>query len=50
MESFKSILNEVLDRDGKDALVYQETLGFEGLRKHISEVFWNNKIEKIIYL
>ncbi|MDS1003650.1 PLP-dependent aminotransferase family protein [Clostridium sporogenes] len=46
VESFKSILNEVLDRDGKDALVYQETLGFEGLRQHISEVFWNNKIEK----
>lgn len=46
VQSFKSILNEVLDRDGKDALVYQETLGFEGLREHISEVFWNNKIEK----
>ncbi|EJO5346503.1 PLP-dependent aminotransferase family protein [Clostridium botulinum] len=46
VKSFKLILNEVLDRDGKDALVYQETLGFEGLRKHISEVFWKDKIEK----
>ena len=42
--SFKNILNEVLDRDGKDALIYQETLGFEGLRESIDTFFWKQSI------
>lgn len=41
---FKDVLNEVLDRDGADALIYQEALGYEGLRKSISNVFWKDKI------
>lgn len=46
VKSFKNILNEVLDRDGQEALVYQEALGYEGLRKHIDDVFWKSKIGK----
>ena len=42
--SFKNILNEVLDRDGKEALIYQEALGFEGLRESIDSFFWNGSI------
>ncbi|MCT8977187.1 PLP-dependent aminotransferase family protein [Clostridium sp. CX1] len=42
--SFKDVLNEVLDRDGAEALVYQEALGYEGLRKSISEVFWQDRV------
>ncbi|WP_411681043.1 PLP-dependent aminotransferase family protein [Clostridium thailandense] len=41
---FKDVLNNVLDRDGADALIYQEALGYEGLRKSISNVFWKNRI------
>lgn len=43
--SFKNVLNEVLDRDGAEALIYQEALGYEGLRESISKVFWKNKID-----
>lgn len=42
--SFKDVLNEVLDRDGSEALTYQEALGYEGLRKSISDVFWQGTI------
>ncbi|KZL93755.1 PLP-dependent aminotransferase family protein [Clostridium magnum] len=42
--AFKNVINEVLDRDGAEALVYQEALGYEGLRESISEVFWANKV------
>jgi DNA-binding transcriptional MocR family regulator len=45
VQSFKDVLNEVLDRDGTEALIYQEALGYEGLRKSISEVFWNKNIK-----
>lgn len=44
VEIFKNVLNEVLDRDGIDALIYQEALGYEGLRKSINKYFWNNSI------
>jgi DNA-binding transcriptional MocR family regulator len=42
--TFKEVLNEVLDRDGSDALIYQEMLGFSGLRESISEHFWEDSI------
>jgi DNA-binding transcriptional MocR family regulator len=42
--NFKSILNEVLNRDGAEALITQEALGYEGLRDTISRVFWNSKV------
>ncbi len=45
VQSFKDVLNEVLDRDGAEALIYQEALGYEGLRESISEVFWNKEIK-----
>ncbi|WP_392486675.1 PLP-dependent aminotransferase family protein [Haloimpatiens sp. FM7315] len=44
VEAFKNIINAVLDRDGAEALVYQETLGYLGLRKSINDFFWNNKL------
>lgn len=40
--SFKNVLDEVLIRDGAEALAYQETIGFNGLRKNINRFFWNN--------
>lgn len=40
--SFKDVLDEVLVRDGAEALAYQETIGFNGLRKNINRFFWNN--------
>jgi DNA-binding transcriptional MocR family regulator len=43
--SFKSVLNEVLDRDGAEALANQEALGYYGLRKSINQYFWNNRID-----
>lgn len=45
VKSFKEVLNEVLDRDGAEALIYQEALGYEGLRRSISDVFWNGKVD-----
>ncbi|MBU5268323.1 DNA-binding transcriptional regulator, MocR family, contains an aminotransferase domain [Clostridium cochlearium] len=45
IEPFKKVINEVLDRDGTKALVYQEALGYEGLRNSINKYFWNDKID-----
>ncbi|WP_446897546.1 PLP-dependent aminotransferase family protein [Clostridium sp. LBM24168] len=44
VRSFKNVIDEVLDRDGAKALIHQEILGYSGLRKSISSVFWNRKI------
>lgn len=44
IDNFKQVINEVIDRDGVNALIYQEALGFEGLRKSISKYFWKNKL------
>lgn len=44
VETFKDVLNEVLDRDGIDALSYQEALGYKGLRENINKFFWNNAL------
>lgn len=43
MENFKEVINEVIDRDGVNALVNQETLGYIGLRRSISKYFWKDK-------
>lgn len=43
--SFKSVLDDVLDRDGAEALITQESLGYEGLRETISRVFWNGRVK-----
>jgi DNA-binding transcriptional MocR family regulator len=45
VKSFKDVLNEVIDRDGSEALIYQEALGYTGLRQSISDVFWNGKVD-----
>ena len=44
VETFKNVLNEVLERDGIDALIYQEALGYEGLRESIDKYFWNGDV------
>ncbi|MHC6180678.1 MocR-like pyridoxine biosynthesis transcription factor PdxR [Clostridium sp. JNZ X4-2] len=46
IDLFKDVLNEVLDRDGSRALIYQEPLGYEGLRKSISDIFWKGDVSK----
>lgn len=45
VEVFKDVLDKVLERDGAKALVYQELLGFEGLRESIVENFWDSSIK-----
>lgn len=45
VSSFKNVLNEVLDRDGADALVYQEMLGYKGLRDNINKYFWQDNLK-----
>lgn len=45
VETFKKVLNKVLDRDGAEAFVYQSAFGYDGLRKSINNYFWNNKID-----
>lgn len=45
IEEFKSIINKVLDRDGAEALISQNALGYENLRYTINEVFWDNSID-----
>ncbi|MCH3962875.1 MAG: PLP-dependent aminotransferase family protein [Clostridium sp.] len=45
VRSFKNVIDEVLERDGARALIYQEILGYSGLRESISSVFWNDRID-----
>lgn len=45
VENFKNVLNKVLERDGADAFTYQDSLGYEGLRKSINLKFWNGKMD-----
>lgn len=45
IDNFKEVINEVIDRDGADALIYQEALGFEGLRSSINKYFWNENLK-----
>lgn len=44
IKDFKSIINEVLDRDGAEALIYQDPLGYERLRSTISKKYWDSSI------
>ncbi|OPJ63570.1 PLP-dependent aminotransferase family protein [Clostridium oryzae] len=46
VDIFRKILNDVLKRDGIDALTYQDFLGFEGLRKSIIRYFWQSRFKK----
>lgn len=45
IDNFKDVINKVLDRDGANALLGKETLGFSGLRETINKFFWENKID-----
>lgn len=45
VKPFKNVINEVLDRDGQKALIYQEPLGYNGLRNSISSLFWRDEIK-----
>ncbi|WP_138204672.1 PLP-dependent aminotransferase family protein [Haloimpatiens lingqiaonensis] len=44
VDILKKVIDEVLDRDGAEALVYQETLGYHGLRKSINHFFWQGAL------
>ena len=44
IEEFKEVINNVLNRDGADALTAQEPLGDTNLRATINEVFWGNSL------
>ena len=45
INEFKKVINEVLDRDGADALIVKEPLGYEELRKTINYFFWNDSVD-----
>ncbi|AEB75712.1 PLP-dependent aminotransferase family protein [Clostridium botulinum] len=45
VDTFKEVLNKVLDRDGAESFTYQDSLGYEGLRKSINKNFWKNEID-----
>ncbi len=45
IEDFKHVINKVLDRDGANALINKEALGYEDLRKTINKAFWNEKLD-----
>lgn len=44
IEDFKKVINAVLDRDGAEALIVKEPLGYEKLRETINNFFWDDKI------
>lgn len=44
VDRFKSVLNEILDRDGANALIYQDLIGYKGLRNSINNCFWDGNI------
>ncbi|MBL4932187.1 PLP-dependent aminotransferase family protein [Clostridium paridis] len=43
VKDLQKVINEVFDRDGAEALLYQDVLGYEKLREEISKRFWKNK-------
>lgn len=47
IDEFKSIINNVLDRDGVQALISQNPLGYEKLRQTISDTFWNKSLSPL---
>ena len=46
IKDLKEVLNEVLDRDGPNALIYQDVLGYEKLRKEINLNFWGGRLKE----
>ncbi|MDS0526384.1 PLP-dependent aminotransferase family protein [Clostridium sp. SHJSY1] len=45
IEDFKDIINRVLDRDGAEALISQNALGYEKLRGTINRAFWDDTLQ-----
>lgn len=45
IDEFKSIINKVLDRDGAEALISQNALGYDKLRTTVNRVFWDNTLD-----
>ncbi|MDO4534218.1 MAG: PLP-dependent aminotransferase family protein [Clostridium perfringens] len=45
IERLRDVLNDVLNRDGVEALMYNDSLGYKSLRESISLNFWENKID-----
>lgn len=45
IEDFKKVINKVLDRDGGNALIIKESMGYENLRRTINKSFWNDKLD-----
>lgn len=45
IEDFKEVINKVLDRDGANALIAKESLGYENLRKTINKAFWDDELD-----
>lgn len=43
---FKEVIDEVLDRDGSQALSYTDSEGYEGLRASIGKKFWGSSSYK----
>lgn len=44
IKEFKEVINRVLDRDGAEALLIQEALGYSKLRDTINDVFWEKQL------
>ena len=44
INEFKKVINDVLDRDGADALIKEEPFGYTKLRETINEVFWRSSL------
>ncbi|MBY0755137.1 PLP-dependent aminotransferase family protein [Clostridium sardiniense] len=44
IKDFKEIINTVLDRDGEEVLLSQNTLGYDPLRETINNVFWDGTV------
>lgn len=52
VERLKEVFDEVLTRDGIDALIYNDPLGYKKLRESINEKFWsgNKDINNILII
>lgn len=52
VEKLKNALDNVLDRDGVEALIYSDPLGYLNLRKSINDEFWDgkNNLENILII
>lgn len=44
IDEFKKVVNKVLDRDGAEALINQEQLGYSNLRETINKIFWKGNL------